>query len=280
MTSARRRARAHRRVRPRPARLAAELSDRARSSVARSFAAPPSTGRPGAARVRPRWSIRPRAPGHPFASRTASPPGPSATSRGARHARRRRRRPRLPGDRRSGQVRRRCGSRRRRMRRAAATRDGVLRLVLLAVPSPLSYVQEHLTASEKLALAASPYASAEALIEDCRAAVARHADRRTVAPTGVVRTAEPSSRACATRSRPALVDELFACVSLVARILTLRPRRGARHQVGQNSPRPCSGPRRHPGAARGPAAPGFRARQTGIARLAHFPRYLEGMLDG
>src|SRR5690606_33109716 len=38
----------------------------------------------------------------------------------------------------------------------AATRDGVLRLVLLNVPSPASYVQNHLTSPEKLALAASP----------------------------------------------------------------------------------------------------------------------------
>ncbi|OZB77751.1 MAG: ATP-dependent helicase, partial [Microbacterium sp. 14-71-5] len=50
----------------------------------------------------------------------------------------------------------------------AATRDGVLRLVLLGIPSPASYVQQHLTSPEKLALAASPYPTVAALIEDAR----------------------------------------------------------------------------------------------------------------
>ena len=39
---------------------------------------------------------------------------------------------------------------------AAAHRAGVRRLLLLAIPSPLGYVQEHLTTQEKLTLAASP----------------------------------------------------------------------------------------------------------------------------
>src|SRR5690606_30390309 len=55
---------------------------------------------------------------------------------------------------------------------ARVTRAGVRRLVLLQVPTPASYVQDHLTAKEKLALAASPYPSVKALIEDARAAVA------------------------------------------------------------------------------------------------------------
>src|SRR5690606_35873746 len=81
----------------------------------------------------------------------------------------------------------------------AATRDGVLRLVLLAVPSPVSYVQEQLTSAEKLALAASPYASVAALIEDCRAAVVRALiDEATgtggAEGSGVVRTAEEFAR--------------------------------------------------------------------------------------
>src|SRR5690606_3396057 len=47
---------------------------------------------------------------------------------------------------------------------ARATRTGVRRLVLLAVPSPVSYVLDHLTATEKLALATSPYQNAKALV--------------------------------------------------------------------------------------------------------------------
>ena len=65
----------------------------------------------------------------------------------------------------------------------AATREGVLRLVLLGIPSPASYVQEHLTSAEKLALAASPYPNVAALIEDARTAVARAAIERLTGPS-------------------------------------------------------------------------------------------------
>ncbi|KAJ1683142.1 hypothetical protein LUZ63_021639 [Rhynchospora breviuscula] len=98
-------------------------------------------------------------------------------------------------------------------------RTGVRRLLLLAVPSPAPYVLEHLTAAEKLALAASPYTSAKALIEDARVAVADAVLARET-PEGIIRT-----RAEFTRVREALstviVDELFAAVSLCARIVSL-----------------------------------------------------------
>nr|WP_017202610.1 ATP-dependent RNA helicase HrpA [Microbacterium barkeri] len=158
---------------------------------------------------------------------------------------------------------------------AAATRDGVLRLVLLGVPSPSSYVQEHLTSQEKLALAASPYASAAALIEDCRRAVAR-AVIEDIAPTGIVR-----SEAEFTRVRDAvstvLVDRLFACVSLVARILTKSRdvERGIKSQNSLALLGPLNDIRTQ---LSGLLHPGFVS-AAGVDRLAHFPRYLEGMLD-
>ena len=158
---------------------------------------------------------------------------------------------------------------------AAATRDGVLRLVLLSVPSPSSYVQQHLTSQEKLALAASPYPSAATLIEDCRAAVARQLIERAV-PGGVIR-----SEADFTRVRDAvsaaMVDELFACVSLVARILT-KAREVERGIKSQNSLAllgPLNDIRTQ---LSGLLHPGF-ASATGVERLAHLPRYLDGMLD-
>lgn len=158
----------------------------------------------------------------------------------------------------------------------AATRAGVLRLVLLGVPSPSSYVQEHLTSQEKLALAASPYQSAAALIEDCRAAVARRVIDASTGGSGIVR-----SEAEFTRVRDAvsasLVDDLFACVSLVARILT-KSREVERGIKAQNS-LALLGPL---GDIRtqlsGLLHPGFVS-AAGVERLAHFPRYLEGMLD-
>jgi ATP-dependent helicase HrpA len=158
---------------------------------------------------------------------------------------------------------------------AAATRDGVLRLVLLGVPSPSSYVQEHLTSPEKLALAASPYPSAAALIEDSRAAVARDVIQKTV-PEGIVRSEADFARVRDAVSA-VLVDELFACVSLVARILT-RSRDVERGIKSQNSLAllgPLNDIRTQ---LSGLLHPGFVS-AAGVDRLAQFPRYLEGMLD-
>ncbi len=158
---------------------------------------------------------------------------------------------------------------------SAATRAGVRRLVLLGVPSPSSYVQQHLTSQEKLALAASPYQSAAALIEDCRAAVVQSAIDR-LAPGGIVRT-----RAEFERVRDAvsalLVDELFACVSLVARILTKARdvERGIKSQNSLALLGPLNDIRTQ---LSGLLHPGFVS-AAGVDRLAHFPRYLDGMLD-
>lgn len=158
---------------------------------------------------------------------------------------------------------------------AAATRDGVLRLVLLGVPSPSSYVQEHLTSQEKLALAASPYPSAAALIEDCRAAVARKVIQAVV-PDGIVRDEAGFARVRDAVSA-VLVDDLFACVSLVARILTKSRdvERGIKSQNSLALLGPLNDIRTQ---LSGLLHPGFVS-AAGIERLAHFPRYLEGMLD-
>ena len=43
----------------------------------------------------------------------------------------------------------------------------VRRLLLLATPSPVAYVQQYLTANEKLVLAQSPYQNTTALFGDC-----------------------------------------------------------------------------------------------------------------
>ncbi|WP_435746294.1 ATP-dependent RNA helicase HrpA [Microbacterium sp. PMB16] len=159
---------------------------------------------------------------------------------------------------------------------AAATRKGVLRLVLLGVPSPSSYVQEHLTSQEKLALAASPYQSAAALIEDCRAAVARRVIDASTAGTGIVRTEAEFARVRDAVSA-SLVDELFACVSLVARILTKsrEVERGIKTQNSLALLGPLNDIRTQ---LSGLLHPGFVS-AAGVERLTHFPRYLEGMLD-
>jgi len=54
---------------------------------------------------------------------------------------------------------------------ARALPGGVRRLLLASIPSPVAYVQQHLTANEKLTLAASPYPNTKALFDDCLLAV-------------------------------------------------------------------------------------------------------------
>lgn len=158
---------------------------------------------------------------------------------------------------------------------AAATRDGVLRLVLLNVPSPASYVQNHLTSAEKLALAASPYQNVAALIEDARTAVVRGLIDEATGGS-LIRT-EAEFRRVRDAVNAALVDSLFACVSLLARILT-RSRDVERGIKSQNSLAllgPLNDIRSQLG---GLIRPGFIS-QTGVERMAHLPRYLDGMVE-
>ena len=100
---------------------------------------------------------------------------------------------------------------------AAATREGVLRLVLLAVPSPSSYVQQHLTSPEKLALAASPLPLGRRAHRGlpCRGGpardrrrdrrIGRRPDRRRIRARARRRVGGRSSTSCspASRSSPA-----------------------------------------------------------------------------
>jgi ATP-dependent helicase HrpA len=158
---------------------------------------------------------------------------------------------------------------------ATATRGGLRRLVLLSSPSPASYVLEHLTANEKLALAASPYQNAKALIEDARVAVADAVIART-APGGIVRDRAGFERVRDAFSA-AVTDELFAAVSLVSRILTAA-REVERELKRQNSLTLLGALNDVRGQLDGLVHPGFVAR-TGLPRLAHLPRYLRGALE-
>ena len=160
-----------------------------------------------------------------------------------------------------------------------ATRDGILRLVLLNVPSPSSYVQSHLTSQEKLALAASPYQNVAALIEDARSAVVRSlidASSGSAAGSGIVRTEADFARV-RDAVNAGLIDQLFGCVSLVARILT-KTRDVERAIKSQNSLALLGPLNDIRSQLAGLVHPGFVS-ATGTERLAHLPRYLEGMLE-
>ncbi|MGV9193529.1 ATP-dependent RNA helicase HrpA [Microbacterium sp. MC2] len=156
-------------------------------------------------------------------------------------------------------------------RAADLTRTGIRRLLLLAVPSPAPYVLERLTANEKLALAASPYPSAKALIEDARAAVAD-----AVRGDTPVRT-QAQFEAVRDRLSAVVVDELFQTVSLTARILMLQ-RDVDKAVRAQNSMTLLAALGDVKAQVAGLVHPGFVSR-TGVTRLAHLPRYLQGALE-
>lgn len=158
---------------------------------------------------------------------------------------------------------------------ARATKAGVRRLVLLTVASPTAYVLEHLTSAEKLALAASPYPSAKALIEDARVAVADAVIART-APDAVVRT-RAGFEAVRDALSVTIVDELFQTVSLTARILTAA-REVERAMRDANSLTLLGALNDVKGQLAGLVFSGFVSR-TGTERLAQFPRYLRGALE-
>ncbi|MBF4583340.1 ATP-dependent RNA helicase HrpA [Curtobacterium sp. VKM Ac-2865] len=101
--------------------------------------------------------------------------------------------------------------------RAVRMPAGVRRLVMLAVPSPVSYIQSHLTSQEKLALAASPYPSTAALFDDVLAAVV-DAGIRAAHPDGLLYT-RASFEAVRDSVSAGVVDTMFAAVSEVAAVL-------------------------------------------------------------
>lgn len=102
----------------------------------------------------------------------------------------------------------------------AAHRAGVRRLVQLGVPSPLAYIQEHLTSAEKLSLGASPYRSTAALIDDALRAVI---DEELAASADDARDALPWNRAAfeslRDRVNAGLPDRLFGIVATTAAVL-------------------------------------------------------------
>ncbi len=152
------------------------------------------------------------------------------------------------------------------------TRAGIRRLMLLAVPSPATYVLDHLTANEKLALAASPYQNAKALIEDARVALADDILGRD----GAVRTREDFERVRDAFSA-ASVDRTFQTVSLAAKIL-LAQREVERAMKDAASITLLGALNDVRGQVKGLLFPGFLSR-TGLQRLQHYPRYLAGALE-
>ncbi|WP_395639582.1 ATP-dependent RNA helicase HrpA [Pseudolysinimonas sp.] len=153
---------------------------------------------------------------------------------------------------------------------ATAHPRGVLRLLALTVPNPVSYVREHLTGAEKLALAASPYPSTAALWDDALlatlAAAVRDRSPRDAASFEALRIEVSAG----------LVDALFDTVALMAKVLT--DAREVDKAISSASSLAFMGPLTDARSQlAGLVHPGF-AGIAGLTRLRRMPVYLAGLL--
>jgi ATP-dependent helicase HrpA len=94
---------------------------------------------------------------------------------------------------------------------------GTRALVIAAVPSPAKYVQEHLTAAEKLTLTQAPYASLNALIADVIAASVDGVLYSMREDGLIFQKAEFAT--LRDRVQGAVMDNIFDSVALVSRII-------------------------------------------------------------
>ena len=147
--------------------------------------------------------------------------------------------------------------------------EGVRRLVALALPSPLGYVQEQLTGPEKLVLATAPYASTKALLDDVLLAVIDE----------LAGDAAPRDRvgfeALRDRASAGLMDGLFGAAGLTARVLTAA--KEADKAISRASSLAFMGSLADARSQLDALVhPGF-VRTTGLAQLARAPLYLAGI---
>ncbi|MGG7508738.1 ATP-dependent RNA helicase HrpA [Plantibacter sp. YIM 135249] len=156
---------------------------------------------------------------------------------------------------------------------ARAMPGGVRRLLLLAIPSPTAYVQQHLKGTEKLSLATSPYRSTAALFEDCLAACIDDVLFRVV-PDGAV-FSKLQFETLRDRVSASVMDRMFQTVAVVARVLTAA-REAEKAMKAATSMTLLGALTDMRAQLDGLIFTGFVSR-TGIARLDHLPRYLAGI---
>jgi ATP-dependent helicase HrpA len=156
---------------------------------------------------------------------------------------------------------------------ARELRLGVRRLVLLATPSPLSYVREHLSQNEKLLLATSPYQNVQALFDDCLVACVDAAIRAR-ASDGLIWT-RAEFEATRLEVSAGLMDSLYSTVAMVSRVLEAArdADRAIRAATSMALVSALADAREQ---LAGLVFPGFIS-STGVAQLRHVPRYLAGI---
>ncbi|GAA1222129.1 ATP-dependent RNA helicase HrpA [Rhodoglobus aureus] len=148
-------------------------------------------------------------------------------------------------------------------------KGGVRRLLLLAIPSPLGYINEHLTGNEKLVLAQSPYRSTNALFDDClRACIDSVMGEREV-------FSQSEFEALRKEISAGLVDSLFTTVSLVASIVSgvRLADKAIRAATSMHLLAPLGDAREQLDSL---VYPGFVS-ATGLTQLRRLPVYLKGI---
>ncbi|QNE47732.1 ATP-dependent RNA helicase HrpA [Glaciihabitans sp. INWT7] len=149
-------------------------------------------------------------------------------------------------------------------------RRGVRRMLLLAIPSPVSYVQDHLTQTEKLTLAQSPYRTTAELFADCMAVcIDAVIAGREIWTRGEFEAARDEISAT-------IMEALFQTVSLLTKVIA-----GARDaekaiKAASNIAMlsPLADAREQLSAL---VYPGF-ASQTGLSQLRRLPVYLAAIV--
>ncbi|MBT2519388.1 ATP-dependent RNA helicase HrpA [Streptomyces sp. ISL-90] len=157
--------------------------------------------------------------------------------------------------------------------RDRASRRGIRRLLVLATPTPVAYVQEHLSNEEKLSLAASAYPGTRALLDDCLAACV-DAELRARHPDGLVWT-RADFEAVRDAIAAGVVERMFDTVALVARILRTA-READRAIAGASSIQLMAALGDLRTQLEGLVPSGFVS-ATGLERLRHLPRYLDAI---
>jgi ATP-dependent helicase HrpA len=158
--------------------------------------------------------------------------------------------------------------------RDRASRRGIRRLLVLATPTPVAYVQEHLSNEEKLSLAASAYPGTRALLDDCLAACV-DAELRARHPDGVLRT-RAEFEAVRNAIAANVLERMFETVALVARIL--RTAREADRAIAGASSISLMAALGDVRAQLDGLVPNGFVSATGLERLRHLPRYLEAIV--
>ncbi|GGF28399.1 ATP-dependent RNA helicase HrpA [Subtercola lobariae] len=150
---------------------------------------------------------------------------------------------------------------------------GIRALLLLTVPSPVSYVREHLTQNEKLILATSPYPSIQALFDDTLKACADAVIRETHAD-GLLFT-QSEFEAVRDRFSSTVMESMYSAVATVAASLTKArdAERALKNATSVSLLAALSDARAQLAAL---IYPGFIS-STGTPQLKSYPRYLTGV---